>query len=76
MSKQEWYASGLSFKCTGCGQCCTGSPGYVWVTPEEIEEMSSALNIAPQEFMKKYTKRVGQRYSLLESKNYDCIFWQ
>ena len=22
---------GLQFKCTGCGDCCTGAPGYVWV---------------------------------------------
>ena len=27
-----WYAEeGLAFECTGCGDCCTGAPGYVWV---------------------------------------------
>ena len=25
-----WYADGLSFECTMCGNCCTGPPGAVW----------------------------------------------
>ena len=28
----EWYRDGLRFECTRCGACCTGAPGYVWVT--------------------------------------------
>lgn len=72
-----WYQDGLRFKCTGCGQCCTGSPGYVWVSPEEAEAMAAHLNITLEEFIKKYTRRVGNRLSLLERRrgnNYDCIF--
>ena len=33
---KPWYAEGLRFKCTECGQCCTGAPGYVWVNEEEV----------------------------------------
>jgi hypothetical protein len=70
-----WYEEGLKFKCTGCGKCCTGAPGYVWVTQEEIEIMAKKLGIAPQEFQKKYIRQIGKRISLLEDpKNYDCIF--
>ena len=35
-----WYRDGLAFSCTRCGACCTGGPGYVWVSPEEIEELA------------------------------------
>jgi len=70
-----WYKDGLRFKCTGCGQCCTGSPGYVWVTPEETEAMATFLKIPIEEFIKKYTRRIGNRLSLKEhSKTYDCVF--
>src|SRR5688500_1701558 len=31
-----WFADGLSFTCTACGNCCTGGPGFVWITKEEI----------------------------------------
>lgn len=70
-----WYRDGLKFQCTGCGKCCTGAPGYVWVTEEEIAELAKSLNITPAEFTQKYTRRIGKRISLLEDpKNFDCIF--
>lgn len=71
----KWYAEGLNFKCTGCGKCCTGSPGYVWINEKEMQEMADFLHIPLKEFMKKYVRRVGLRYSLVESrKNFDCVF--
>jgi uncharacterized protein len=72
-----WFKEGLRFKCTGCGQCCTGSPGYVWVSPSEIKALAEQLNISVEEFIKKYTRRIGNRLSLIEKKrgeNYDCVF--
>lgn len=73
--QEPWYKDGLRFKCTGCGQCCTGSPGYVWIDEGEIIEMAKFLNISPEEFVKQYTRRIGNRLSLKEHpKNYDCVF--
>jgi len=74
MAKEPWYADGLSFQCTGCGKCCTGSPGYVWVEEEEIREISAVLNLSVEEFSKKFVRRVDERYSLKEHANYDCVF--
>jgi uncharacterized protein len=75
MKKNEWYSEGLKFKCTECGKCCTGAPGYVWVNEKEMEAMAAFLNITLKEFMRKYIRRVGKRYSLVESKqNFDCVF--
>ena len=31
-----WYGGGLRFTCTQCGNCCTGQPGYVWISKKEI----------------------------------------
>ena len=70
-----WFHKGLSFKCTGCGQCCTGGPGYVWVTEEEIISIAEYLSITVYEFMKQYVRQVGDRLALLERpKNFDCVF--
>lgn len=75
MSDFPWYKDGLRFSCTGCGKCCTGSPGFVWITPEEMESIAEFLNISLEQFIKNYTRQVGNRYSLLEySKSYDCVF--
>jgi Fe-S-cluster containining protein len=74
-NSSHWYEQGLNFQCTECGKCCTGAPGYVWVNEEEMEAMATFLNISLSEFIKKYTRRIGNRTSLLESKkNFDCIF--
>lgn len=71
-----WYKKGLKFGCTQCGQCCTGSPGYVWITKEEVEKAAEFLKITPELFMRRYTRRVGPRIALTElaKKNYDCVF--
>lgn len=75
MVKKPWYKEGLRFACTECGQCCTGSPGYVWVEDDEIEKMADFLAISKQEFIERYTRQVGERRSLLEfPRSYDCIF--
>ncbi|CCB86694.1 uncharacterized protein jhp_0259 [Parachlamydia acanthamoebae UV-7] len=71
-----WYKEGLKFKCTGCGQCCTGAPGYVWVTIQEMEEMAQVLNISLAQFKRTYIRQRDNRYALIEKKNENnaCIF--
>jgi Fe-S-cluster containining protein len=71
-----WYKEGLRFKCTGCGACCTGNPGYVWVTVEEISSIAKLLGISTDECTMKYIRQRDNRYSLVEMKlrNYDCVF--
>lgn len=73
-----WYKDGLRFQCTECGKCCSGSPGFVWVTNEEMQEIASFLHISLEAFQKKYTRFAYDRYALIEKKsssqNYDCIF--
>lgn len=70
-----WYGEGLRFECTGCGQCCTGAPGYIWVDEQEIQEISTFLKLTIEEFSRRFLRRVKGKYSLLElPKSYDCIF--
>jgi len=75
LSDRAWYHRGLRFKCTGCGNCCTGAPGYVWVNKAEIETIAAAVGLDVQRFEKRYVRRVGVRKSLLELANGDCIFF-
>ncbi len=71
----SWYKKGLRFHCTGCGQCCTGQPGYVWVTDDEVEKIASYLNLSKEECIRRYTRSIFGRLSLIEDKvNFDCIF--
>jgi uncharacterized protein len=75
-AEQPWYAEGLRFTCTGCGDCCTGGPGYVWVNQQEIDALAARLGMPVATFEKQYVRQVGLRRTLKElaSKNYDCVF--
>ena len=75
MDKAPWYASGLRFECTECGNCCTGSPGFVWVNREEIENLAAVLGEDPESFEEKYVRKIGVRKSLREFPNGDCVFF-
>jgi len=72
----EWYSAGLRFKCRGCGGCCTGEPGYVWVTDEEIERISKAVGLPRYQFENSFVRLVaGKKKSLIELPGGDCVLF-
>lgn len=75
---EEAEKNGLRFECTGCRQCCGGSPGYVWLSRLDIDGLSSSLGLSVDEFIGDYCKKVrtetGYAVSLRETSDYSCIF--
>jgi Fe-S-cluster containining protein len=74
MPNSPWYRDGLCFECTLCGNCCSGPPGYVWVTREDVRRIADHLGIAGGWLDKTQLRRVAFRYSLTEKPGGDCIF--
>ena len=76
--EQPWYADGLSFTCTQCGNCCTGGPGYVWISEIEIARLAEYLKLSVEETLKRHCRKVNGRISLKEHRSpaglYDCDF--
>lgn len=70
-----WYADGLRFACTRCGNCCTGEPGFVWVDVDEIQAIAEIRGEPIEEVTGLYTRREGHRRSLKEKANGECIFY-
>lgn len=72
---EPWFEDGLRFGCTGCGGCCTGEPGYVFLSEDDLDRLSAHFQLTPQDFAKKYTRLVDGQYALLERPvSYDCVF--
>ena len=73
-----WYANGLQFTCQQCGNCCTGGPGYVWISEQEITRLAEFLKLSREQTVRKYCRKVNGKISLKENRvasgNYDCIF--
>jgi uncharacterized protein len=78
MAKAEhlpWYKDGLKFQCTGCGDCCTGAPGYVWVNNDDTKALAAEVGLEIAEFEARYVRQIGVRRSLNEFENGDCVFF-
>lgn len=70
-----WYSGGLKFECTQCGHCCTGAPGYVWITIPELYRIAEMLGLDDREFSRKYVRKVNGKLSLIEKPNGECVFY-
>jgi Fe-S-cluster containining protein len=77
VKEREWYAEGLRFACTRCGNCCTGPPGAVWFNEEEGRAMADLLCLDEATFRRRFARRIEGKWSLKERETghgYDCIF--
>src|SRR5437660_9687736 len=73
--ESPWYHEGLRFTCTQCGNCCTGAPGFVWIDDQELDALAEFQGEPRAHVEKLYTRLIGQRRSLREKANGDCIFY-
>jgi Fe-S-cluster containining protein len=72
---EPWYQDGLRFRCTRCGHCCTGAPGFVWVGADEIAAIAAYRGESVQEVTAVYTRPFEGERSLREKANGDCVFF-
>ena len=80
MSRDVFYGSGLQFECTRCSECCRHTPGYVFLSEQDLESLALATGSERQEFLRSFCRQVSlgvaRRVSLKEKPNLDCIFWE
>src|SRR5436309_3151995 len=71
---EAWYQDGLRFRCTRCGNCCTGAPGFVWVNDDEVAAIADHREESVPHVIGLYTRVVDGKRSLREKANGDCVF--
>ncbi len=64
------------FRCRRCGNCCRWE-GYVHVLPGEIDAAAFFLGMAPEEFIRRFTRLTEDRrgLSLTEREDGACVFF-
>lgn len=75
VEKELWFQEGLKFKCTGCGKCCTGSPGYVYLSEPDVYRLADHLQMSAKDFLEQYARKEDDVYVLRDRPgSYDCTF--
>jgi hypothetical protein len=74
----EFLSVPRRFECTRCNGCCSGQPGYVWLSQKDLSNLSEFTGLSKRMFALTYCKPVdiglATTLSLKEKRNHDCIF--
>jgi Fe-S-cluster containining protein len=56
MTSKTWYANGLRFSCTRCGNCCRnrGDYTYVYLAPKDVSAIALHLGMPERTFLESY----------------------
>lgn len=76
--RRYFFDNGLRFTCTGCGQCCTGAPGWVRVDAAERSALAAHLGLDEETFVRDFTKPMDAPaggLSLREREDGSCVFF-
>jgi len=71
-----FYAKGLRFECTGCGECCRarhGKPSWVYVTIGERRRLAKHLKLSTSAFTRRYCEK-AHGFFHLRNPTSDCVF--
>jgi Fe-S-cluster containining protein len=73
--EDHWFRDGLRFKCTGCGKCCTGASGSVYLSQLDLERLAAHFHQPVGAFVRQYTRMNHGRRALVDRpRSSDCIF--
>ena len=78
-TQQDWFADGLRFSCTQCGNCCSGPPGFVWFNEDEGKAMAQKVGLPLNDFLRTFARTINGKWSLKEvasGSQFDCVFLQ
>jgi shikimate kinase/Fe-S-cluster containining protein len=77
---EPFYRKGLRFSCKRCSFCCRAGPGFVFLSGDDLLNISKKLDMREDEFIQVYCRWIdwdgGARLSLKEKTSFDCIFWK
>ena len=74
--RSYFFDGGLRFECTQCGSCCTGEPGIVFVSVEELEPIARYLTIPRQVMIEHCLYPFQDGFSIREDEDGRCIFYE
>ena len=65
----------IRFACQGCGRCCTGEPGTVYVTPGEAASIADFLRLGLAKLKETHLYPFRDGYSIREDDQGNCLLY-
>jgi hypothetical protein len=75
LQRPYFFDAGIAFSCAQCGACCTGEPGAVHVTTDEVAAIAAALGMSPEEFGRAHLAALRGRFTIREHADGRCHFY-
>lgn len=69
-----FFDGGLRFECTGCGKCCTGESGTIFINDREAGAIARKLKMSKKKFLEQHAYPMEGGHSIRELANGDCVF--
>ncbi|MDR2481520.1 MAG: YkgJ family cysteine cluster protein [Spirochaetaceae bacterium] len=78
---KPFYEDGLRWSCKRCSNCCRYESGYVFLSRNDLSNLSRALKMPPDEFIQVYCRWISpdgkiEYLVVKELSNRDCFFWK
>ena len=70
-----FFDRGIRFQCQRCGQCCTGSPGTIFVTRSEARAIARYRDTDPVTFENQCLYPYKSAFSIKEHRDGRCLFF-
>ncbi len=68
-----WFAEGLRFKCLGCGRCCRGEAGGIFLRREDERRVAAFLGLSVDELRRRFETQRWRFPSLKERIGGACV---
>lgn len=70
-----FFDAGIRFMCQRCGDCCTGEPGIVSVTPDEITRIAEHLEMTVETLTETLLLVFEDGHRIQEEADGRCVFF-
>lgn len=71
----RFFDQGLRFECRQCGTCCTGDPGTVYVTAEEVRAIARHIDMGEEDLIRQCLYPFKDSFSIKEKQGGNCYFF-
>jgi Fe-S-cluster containining protein len=76
MADNPWYANGLRFECTQCGNCCRNHGDYAFVSlsDADVGAIAAYLGLERADFLARYCEKQPGFHPTLRTDSPACVF--